>query len=69
MGLFDRLAKLEREGGVGVLATVIKSHGSVPRREGSKMLINKEIMATTVSNSTSVKPDFGRGALWGDCIV
>lgn len=39
MGLFDRLAKMEREGGIGVLATVIKTHGSVPRREGSKMLI------------------------------
>ena len=39
MGLFDRLAEMEREGGIGVLATVIKTHGSVPRREGSKMLI------------------------------
>lgn len=39
MGLFERLAKLEREGGVGALVTVIKTQGSVPRREGSKMLV------------------------------
>ncbi len=39
MGLYERLAALERDGGVAVLATVIRTRGSVPRREGAKMLI------------------------------
>ncbi|NIS81685.1 MAG: dehydrogenase [Anaerolineales bacterium] len=39
MALFERLAALEREGGSAVLATVIQTRGSVPRREGTKMLI------------------------------
>jgi xanthine dehydrogenase accessory factor len=39
MGIYERLATLEREGGLAALATIIRSRGSVPRREGSKMLI------------------------------
>jgi xanthine dehydrogenase accessory factor len=39
MGIYERLATLEREGGMAALATIIRSRGSVPRREGSKMLV------------------------------
>jgi xanthine dehydrogenase accessory factor len=39
MGVFERLAEMERAGRAVVLATVIRTQGSVPRREGSKMLI------------------------------
>lgn len=39
MGLYERLVILEREGGSAVLATVVQTRGSVPRREGTKMLI------------------------------
>lgn len=39
MGIYERLAALEREGGSVALATVIRTHGSVPRHQGSKMLI------------------------------
>ncbi len=39
MGFFERLAKLEREGGRAVIATVIRTSGSVPRSAGTKMLI------------------------------
>jgi xanthine dehydrogenase accessory factor len=39
MGLYERLAALERDGGMAVLATVIRTRGSVPRREGAKMLV------------------------------
>lgn len=39
MGIYERLAALEREGGVAAMATIIRASGSVPRHEGSKMLI------------------------------
>ncbi|MFN2275485.1 MAG: XdhC family protein, partial [Anaerolineales bacterium] len=39
MGFFERLAKLELEGGKAVIATVIRTSGSVPRSAGTKMLI------------------------------
>jgi len=39
MGIYERLAALEREGGVAAMATVVRASGSVPRHEGSKMLI------------------------------
>ena len=42
MGIFERLAELENAGRAVVLATVIHTQGSVPRREGSKMLIFPE---------------------------
>lgn len=39
MSIFERLAELEREGGVAALATIVQTQGSVPRHTGSKMLI------------------------------
>jgi xanthine dehydrogenase accessory factor len=39
MGIFQRLAELERVGGAAAMATIIRSRGSVPRHEGSRMLI------------------------------
>ncbi|MGD8603314.1 MAG: XdhC family protein [Anaerolineales bacterium] len=39
MSVFEQLADLERKGGVAVLATIVRTHGSVPRHAGSKMLI------------------------------
>lgn len=39
MSIYSSLARLEREGEAVVLATVVSARGSVPRREGSKMLI------------------------------
>jgi len=39
MGIYERLAVVEREGGSVAMATVIRTHGSVPRRQGSRMLI------------------------------
>jgi xanthine dehydrogenase accessory factor len=39
MGFFERLAKLEHGGGKAVIATVIRTSGSVPRSAGTKMLI------------------------------
>ena len=39
MRIFERLANLEREGESVAIATVIHAQGSVPRHEGSKMLI------------------------------
>lgn len=39
MKVYDRLAQLAREGGAAVLVTVIRAQGSVPRHEGSKMLV------------------------------
>lgn len=39
MRIFERLAGLEREGEAVAIATVIRAQGSVPRHEGSKMLI------------------------------
>jgi xanthine dehydrogenase accessory factor len=42
MGIYERLADLEREGESVAIATVIRAQGSVPRHEGSKMLIFPE---------------------------
>ncbi len=39
MRIFARLADLERKGELVAIATVIRAQGSVPRHEGSKMLI------------------------------
>ncbi len=39
MKLFERLAQLEAQGASVALAIVVKASGSVPRHEGSKMLI------------------------------
>jgi xanthine dehydrogenase accessory factor len=37
--IYERLWQMEREGGLAVLVTVIRAQGSVPRHEGSKMLV------------------------------
>ncbi len=42
VSLFERLAELQRKGEAVVLATVINTQGSVPRHEGSKMLIHPD---------------------------
>ena len=39
MTILQTLAELERKGEAVAVATVIRSHGSVPRHDGSKMLI------------------------------
>lgn len=39
MPSYSRLAQLEREGRPAALATVIRADGSVPRREGTKMIV------------------------------
>ena len=39
MGLYERLAEIERKGLTAALATVTQARGSVPRHPGSKMLI------------------------------
>jgi xanthine dehydrogenase accessory factor len=39
VGIFQRLAELDAQGKTAVLATVIRTRGSVPRHEGTKMLI------------------------------
>ncbi len=39
MRIYERLAELERKGESVAIATVIRAQGSVPRHEGSKMLI------------------------------
>lgn len=39
MGFFARVAELERRGDPVAIATVIRAQGSVPRHEGSRMLI------------------------------
>jgi xanthine dehydrogenase accessory factor len=39
MGIYERLAELEKIGKSVVIATIIQSRGSVPRRVGSKMLV------------------------------
>lgn len=39
MHLYERIAQVIREGGPAAVATVIRSQGSVPRHEGSKMLV------------------------------
>ncbi|MCJ7514185.1 MAG: XdhC family protein [Anaerolineales bacterium] len=42
MGVFDRLAELEREGRPAALATVVRDRGSVPRRAGTRMIILRD---------------------------
>jgi xanthine dehydrogenase accessory factor len=37
--IFERLAELERESRPVAIATIIRTRGSVPRREGSRMLV------------------------------
>jgi xanthine dehydrogenase accessory factor len=39
VSIFDRLAQLEKEGKSFALATIVQASGSVPRHEGTKMLI------------------------------
>lgn len=39
MSIFERLAQLEKEGKSFALATIVQANGSVPRHEGTKMLI------------------------------
>jgi xanthine dehydrogenase accessory factor len=39
MHLYERIAQVMREGGLAAVATVIRAQGSVPRHEGSKMLV------------------------------
>lgn len=39
MGIFDRLAELEREGRPAAMATIVRDRGSVPRRAGTRMII------------------------------
>lgn len=39
MSILTRAAQLEREGKAFALVTVIRAHGSVPRHDGSKMLV------------------------------
>lgn len=39
VSIYQKVAEIERDGGEAVLATVIGAKGSVPRHEGSKMLI------------------------------
>ena len=39
MSVFERLADLERKGGVAALATIVRTQGSVPRHAGSRMLV------------------------------
>jgi len=38
--IFEEIVRIRSEGGSAVLATVIKTKGSTPREEGSKMLIS-----------------------------
>ncbi len=40
MSIYERLADLERAGASAALATVIHTEGSVPRREGTKMIVH-----------------------------
>jgi len=37
--IYNALAELEKEGGLGVLCTIVVSRGSTPRHVGSKMLV------------------------------
>jgi xanthine dehydrogenase accessory factor len=37
--LYARLARLQRQGDIAVLCTVVRTHGSVPRHVGAKMLV------------------------------
>ena len=39
LSIYQALANLEADGNSGVLCTIIRSRGSVPRHEGSKMLV------------------------------
>jgi xanthine dehydrogenase accessory factor len=42
VGIFNRMAQLEEEGKPFALATIVQATGSVPRHEGTKMLIFPE---------------------------
>ena len=42
MGLYETLGEMERRGEVGVLCTVIRTRGSVPRHPGAKMLVRED---------------------------
>lgn len=42
MELYERLAQLQQEGRAVALITVIRSEGSVPRHEGTKMLVHPD---------------------------
>ncbi len=39
MSIYRALAELEARAGVGVLCTIVETHGSTPRNAGSKMLV------------------------------
>lgn len=39
MNIYQALAELEKDGEAGVLCTIIRSRGSTPRHQGSKMLV------------------------------
>lgn len=39
MSVFNALAQIEKNGGAGALCMIVRSHGSTPRRVGSKMLV------------------------------
>ena len=45
---FSAVAELEKNGEAGAICTIIESHGSTPRHEGSKMLVysNGKILGT-----------------------
>ena len=42
MGIFCRLAELERTGTSAALATVVMSRGSAPRHPGAKMIVSPD---------------------------
>jgi xanthine dehydrogenase accessory factor len=39
VGIYDRLAELERQGRPAAMATIVRDRGSVPRRAGTRMII------------------------------
>lgn len=42
MKIYQAVAELERQGALGAVCTIIESHGSTPRHEGSKMLVYED---------------------------
>ena len=40
--IFEEIVRIRSEGGIAALATIIKTKGSTPREEGSKMLIRSD---------------------------